>query len=873
MNKNNKSLFINVFMSAGLSIVVLLICLAMLQVSPFGGKSILTKDCYIQYIDYFQYLKDVFSGKASVTFSFSKSLGGSMVSLVGYYLSSPFNLLVVFFEKAHLDDFVFLITILKIGTCGATFSVFIQKRIPMLGQSGVIITSVAYAFTQYNVGQLSNINWLDGVYMLPIILLGIWEYITLDKKRLFYFSIALSVLFNWYTGYMNCIFAMFYYVYEKVCFEKHRNNLKIKTLFGATIRFAFLEILGVLLSCIFFIPIVMGQSSGRSFWDEGIFNFATNGRFVDIIRGFMIGTPNMGLTQTDSTITLFCSVLIFLFCISFFANGSINMFDRMAAGLLILVMVLSEYIQPIEHIWNGFKFANAFQFRFAYISIFTLIFVGAKSMVCIKEVNLKIWGGISAVCVLLFLVFHLEKPYSISALIIEIALIVYYFIWMLCYKRRWVKRRLLCFALIIVFLGEIVVNGYFVASDNYYVADGEYEEYSKEETELIESIKKEDNEFYRMEQITTRDKAYNNVTFFANESMAYGFYGLRHYSSSYDNTVANFLADVGYCKNEFPTFYSQPILTSDSLLGVKYLLSEKQYYGYEKDLALNSLNSKSEKEIYVNPYALSLAFECSEDVLGKFDAGDQNDIDNIGTENPFEYQNNIYSAILGEKVELYKKVTFSFERDANGVRFFTPAGNSTNVIYGYARSHISSIPLYIDKSYVCEYRNGWGNSGIFEIGSSKIGHEITFLSERGEETENSNEDDLFTDENFDALFYELDVKLFDRVIAQLKEKEMGIDEFTDTKIIGKYESNTNGYLLTTIPYTNDWEVTVNGKSVETQKGINAFLVIPIEAGENIIEFNYHVSGIVLGTIMSVLSIIVMVFWHIVNSNCRKKYKV
>lgn len=856
--KNKKKVIICSIGAAFLSVLVLLICFAMLGVAPFGEHSVLTHDCYIQYIDYFQYLKDVYSGKAEIAYSFSKSLGGSLVALFGYYLSSPFNLLIIFFEKEQLEQFVFLITVLKIGMCGFTFSLFIQKRLPRLHISGVYIVSLAYAVTQYNIGQLSNINWLDGVYMLPIILLGIWLYITEGKKLLFYVSIALSIVFNWYTGYMNCIFAMLYFIYEKVQYDRERNQLSFKSLLVSCVRFTVVEVLGVLLSCFFFIPVVFGQSNGRSVFDEGIFKFATNGRFVDIFRGFMIGTPNMGLTKIDSTITLFCGTLTLMFCIYYFSEKNIKLFHKIMTSLLILVMVFSEYIQPLEHIWNGFKFANAFQYRFAYITIFCLIYTGAMGLQYFAEMNILKIGIISGGLVLMFILFHLYNNYAKSALLIEILLLVVYFVLLLAYRSKYINNTIVVFALVCVFVGELSVNGYFVASDNYVYPvspEIEFATYSSTESSIIDAIKTNDTSFYRMEQNMTRDMIDTNVSFFANESMAYGFNGIMHYSSSYDLNVASFIMAAGYCKNIFPSFYNEPILTSDSLLGVKYLLSTKEYLGYVRR---DDIEGGCGKEVYENPYALSLAFGADAGILDDFSVGNQTDIGTIEKDNPFEYQNKLYSKIMGEEIELYKKIDAQASGEKTKMVYSVFPENQDQIVYGYTRSNTistQSMRQAINGIYVGKYENGWASSGVFEVGS---GMEEYLVSYTGIDC---NGDEFVDGSNIASVFYALDLEYFEAIIDTLKSHEMRIEEISGTNIFGNYIADGDGYLLTTIPYEDQWDVYVNGNKVDIEKGLGTFIAIPVKEGNNMLEFVYHVRGVKEGILLSVFSLVCMILWN------------
>lgn len=68
---------------------------------PFGNdKSLASMDAHIQYIDLYAYLKDVILGKNNFSYTFSNVLGGSSFAIFSYYLSSPINLLVIFFSMA-----------------------------------------------------------------------------------------------------------------------------------------------------------------------------------------------------------------------------------------------------------------------------------------------------------------------------------------------------------------------------------------------------------------------------------------------------------------------------------------------------------------------------------------------------------------------------------------------------------------------------------------------------------------------------------------------------------------------------------------------------------------------------------------------------
>ena len=79
-----------------ITLIILLLLLFTQQIAPFGSKSLATMDANIQYRDFFAYLKDILGGKGAFPYSLGMTLGGSTISLLAYYLMSPFNALIVF---------------------------------------------------------------------------------------------------------------------------------------------------------------------------------------------------------------------------------------------------------------------------------------------------------------------------------------------------------------------------------------------------------------------------------------------------------------------------------------------------------------------------------------------------------------------------------------------------------------------------------------------------------------------------------------------------------------------------------------------------------------------------------------------------------
>ena len=73
-------------------VFLLLFIFILFSMTPFGNRTWLTVDLGQQYVDFFAYYQDTLLHHPEQFFySFSKSIGGEMVSLWSYYLFSPFN--------------------------------------------------------------------------------------------------------------------------------------------------------------------------------------------------------------------------------------------------------------------------------------------------------------------------------------------------------------------------------------------------------------------------------------------------------------------------------------------------------------------------------------------------------------------------------------------------------------------------------------------------------------------------------------------------------------------------------------------------------------------------------------------------------------
>ena len=98
--------------------------------------------------------------------------GIQLLQPFSYYLSSPFNLLVLLLMQVmYVNEAVTLVVLIRIGLTGSFMAWYVQRKMPERGQVSVCIGCM-FALSNYVLGYYSNLMWLDCVMLLPVLA---WE--------------------------------------------------------------------------------------------------------------------------------------------------------------------------------------------------------------------------------------------------------------------------------------------------------------------------------------------------------------------------------------------------------------------------------------------------------------------------------------------------------------------------------------------------------------------------------------------------------------------------------------------------------------------------------------------------------------------------
>jgi len=94
-------------------------------------------------------------------------------------------------------------------------------------------------------------------------------------------------------------------------------------------------------------------------------------------------------------------------------------------------------------------------------------------------------------------------------------------------------------------------------------------------------------------------------------------------------------------------------------------------------------------------------------------------------------------------------------------------------------------------------------------------------------------------------------------IEKLKDSPLGDVEITNNKVTGKVSSATGGVFFLSIPYSEGWSATVDGKPAELLRVNTAFSGLRLPAGEHDIVLRYFTPGLKLGLLIAAAAVLVL----------------
>ena len=217
---NNTIYYLTAFF---LPFVILFLALLAENISFNGETTILASDGFHQYVIFAENLRNILHGSDSLFYTFTSGLGLNFYALISYYLGSFFSPFVYFFSLKSMPDAIYLFTLLKVACMGLTSFYSLRQLYPKVLKPFTVILSSSYALMSFAISQIEINMWLDVFILLPLIILGLNRLLNQKKFILYYLTLTILFIQNYYFGYMVAIFLVLYFLIQ-ISKEAVENN-------------------------------------------------------------------------------------------------------------------------------------------------------------------------------------------------------------------------------------------------------------------------------------------------------------------------------------------------------------------------------------------------------------------------------------------------------------------------------------------------------------------------------------------------------------------------------------------------------------------------------------------------------------------------
>ena len=251
-------------------ISIFLFAMYLMDLYPFGDTSIRISDANIQYPAFFEGLKNF------DLFTFKIGLGANFYTIFTTYLASPLSFLYLFFENYQFDIFFVILVLLKIGLIGLNMNILLNYK--KVRNKHSLVFSTIYALSGFVTLYYWNYQFLDALYMLPLIMIGIDKLVNDNKNLMYFITLTLMIIFHYYTAYMICIFSVIYFFFLLINSELNKKDKKKRI-----IKFFITSLFCGLCSSFITIPSVHSFIHGRANYNYNINYFGFNKDFFFII--------------------------------------------------------------------------------------------------------------------------------------------------------------------------------------------------------------------------------------------------------------------------------------------------------------------------------------------------------------------------------------------------------------------------------------------------------------------------------------------------------------------------------------------------------------------------------------------------------------
>ncbi|WP_057740540.1 YfhO family protein [Limosilactobacillus secaliphilus] len=828
--------------------------------APFGSSSILTVDLGQQYVDFFAYFRhSVLSHPSSLLYSFSKGLGGEMFGTNAYYLFSPLNFLLLPFSGASLTTGIVLLLLLKYGLASLSFAWLLQReKVQVKGR--LVAFSTAYALMGWMIANQLNLLWLDALFLLPIVIAGVLQISRKQGFKLFIYSMALTIMDNYYMAWMIALFAFLFFIWQ---ISRYSNPLKQQLkILG---QFVLAGISAAMLAAWALLPTIYALLQSKGTYTETQLKFHFEYAPWKMLAKLVPGAFDFSQMPSGQP-NIYVGALCLLGALLYFCCYHDRWQAKVSAGLISIFMIISFCWPPFDLLWHLGQYPVWYPSRFSFVWCFWVIWLAATTLT--PEFQLKIRTAIAALALTIIftvalLIVQQHVSYIQPAQVFMATGFSLVAICLLTISRRQSPRLidcLFCFLIVV----DVTTNAYVSLNQISYVSQAEYGNYTTALNQAIKKVKHKNRGFYRVGKNFMRTK---------DDPFQSDFYSADHFGSTMEPNISHFMGALGNPAGDGYVTYTNGTKVTDALLNFRYYLAARNN-GYSGDNLVLPLTSTRPDwqhtktvaqtklvNIKENKEQLPVAFAANRDIINFRSL----------TLDPLAYQSQIFQTLAGRgnqptffQVQNFDHVDFNNVNDAHqitGTTFrrknrkqrasvvlhFKPVDNDAYYltlgpsVKSVAKISINDHPLHQYPTY--------RNTIVVNVADHAKNKNITVRLQLKKQT-------MWLQ---NVSLYKLNETSFNKCKRILQRSPLHVTSWHENRLSGWINVKHNQQLLmTTIPYNSGWHVKIDGQAVTGQKVLNTFLAVPITPGKHQVSFTFWPPLLTLGLTVSALTLAALI---------------
>ena len=805
-----------------------------------NDTSPLLGDGFHQYVIFDVALRNILHGNGSLFYTFTSGLGLNFYALSSYYLGSFLSPLVYFFDLTNMPDAVYLTTLLKFGLIGLSTFFSLNRLFKDIPKSLKLALSTSYALMSFTVSQLEIKTWLDVFILIPLIITGLHLLITEKKFSLYFTSLSILFIQNYYFGYMTVLFLIFWYLCQI--------SWDFKTRKSSVLDFVITSFLSGMASLILTLPTLFDlQTHGEKLTEVTKFQTESSW-YLDPFAKQFIGS--FDTTKYGAIPMIFVGLLPFILTILFFTLKSIKFHVKLIYAIFFSFLITSFYIEALDLFWQGMHTPNMFLHRYAWIFSTLLIYTAAEVLNRLKEI--KIWNFL----VSLFLIvtgcsatIYLKSHYSFLTdlnILLTLEFLVVYSLLLLAVIKKFISVNLFAILISLFIMVEMSLN----ASSQ---IDGIAKEWGfasriayNRDIPAMESFSTYiRNQFTRTEKLETQT---------GNDSMKFNYNGISQFSSVRNRSASSTLDKLGFKSSgtNLNLRYANNSILADSLFGIQYNISDSPIdkYGFK------DIYQKDNLTLYENQYSLPIAF-ASQSVY--------NDVN--FNEHTLDNQTSFLNQLANLKFDYFSPIPYDKTENTNDLISITSSSNEDAAIQ-YQIEVPENSQVYLSFTNLHFSNDKQKKIDILVNGEKKIfttDNVFSFFNlGYTKEKKTFNIHVIFSGNSqisFESpTFYRLDTLTLTEAIQKIKEQPVTVST-SKNKVFTTYDVQQDTSIFFTIPYDKGWSAYQDGKKIEIKQAQTGFMKVDVPKGKGTITLSFIPNGFVVGVICSFTSLLLFAVYN------------